>query len=60
MAEERAHAGGLYYFGCQSVACLRSGEFRDTAVGTGGVSVDAETGTCRALGAVEAAGLDLF
>ncbi|WP_234542270.1 YrhB domain-containing protein [Streptomyces shenzhenensis] len=60
VAEERAQVGGLYYFGCQSVAYLRSGEFRDMAIGMAGVSVDAETGACRVLGAVEAAELDLF
>ncbi|MFG3287849.1 YrhB domain-containing protein [Streptomyces sp. NPDC048179] len=58
--EERAQIGGLYYFGCQSVAYLSSGDFQDMAIGTGGVFVDAETGMCRVLGAVEAAELDLF
>ena len=57
---ERAQAGGVFYFGCQSAAYLRSGDFRDMAIGVGYVAVDGETGKCRMLGAVESAELDLF
>ncbi|MFF8366874.1 hypothetical protein ACF05F_33365 [Rhodococcus erythropolis] len=57
---ERAQVGSTFYFDCQSVAYLRTGELRDMAVGTGYVSVDGETGECRMLGATESAQLDLF
>jgi hypothetical protein len=57
---ERAQVGSTFYFGCQSVAYLRSGDFKDMAIGTGNVCVDGETGKCRMMGAVESAELDLF
>ncbi|MER7999134.1 hypothetical protein [Streptomyces sp. NPDC095613] len=57
---ERAQVGHTYYFDCQSAAYLRSGDLRDMAIGTGYVSVDGETGTCRMLRATESARLDLF
>ncbi|MFF6877016.1 MULTISPECIES: hypothetical protein [unclassified Streptomyces] len=57
---ERAQVGSMFYFDCQSVAYLRSGDLRDMAIGTGYVCVDGETGKCRMLGAVESAKLDLF
>lgn len=57
---KRALVAGKFYFDCQSVAYLRSGDFRDMAVGTGYVCVDGETGKCHMLGAVESAQLDLF
>ncbi|WP_260333449.1 hypothetical protein [Streptomyces beigongshangae] len=57
---ECARLGGAFYFDCQSVAHLRSGDPRDMAVGTGYVRVDGETGECRMLGATESARLDLF
>ncbi|ARP71343.1 hypothetical protein LK07_17930 [Streptomyces pluripotens] len=57
---ERAQAGGKFYFDCQSVAYLRSGDPSDMAVGTGYVCVDGETGQCRLMGAVESAKLNLF
>ncbi|MFF5966914.1 YrhB domain-containing protein [Streptomyces collinus] len=57
---ERAQVGGVFYFGCQSAAYLRSGDFRDMAIGVGYVAVDGETGKCRMLGAAESAELDLF
>ncbi|MET7570875.1 hypothetical protein ABZT04_20610 [Streptomyces sp. NPDC005492] len=57
---ERAQVGGTFYFGCQSVAYLRSGDFSDMAIGVGYVSVDGKTGQCRVLGAVESSELDLF
>lgn len=57
---EHAQVGTVFYFECQSVDYLRSGEFRDMAIGVGCVSVDAETGKCRILAAVESAELDLF
>lgn len=57
---ERAQVGSKFYFDCQSVAYLRSGDIRDMAIGTGYVCVDGETGKCRMLGAVESAKLDLF
>ncbi|WP_149829495.1 hypothetical protein [Streptomyces tailanensis] len=57
---ERAQLGSNYYFDCQSVAYLRSGDLRDMAIGTGYVCVDGETGECSMLGAVESARLDLF
>lgn len=56
----RAQVGDVFYFDCQSVDYLRSGDFRDMAIGVGYVSVDAETGKCRVLGAVESVELDLF
>ncbi|MEU0176130.1 YrhB domain-containing protein [Streptomyces massasporeus] len=57
---ERSQVGSGFYFGCQSIAYLRSGDFRDMAIGVGYVAVDGETGKCRTLGAVESAELDLF
>ncbi|KAA0935311.1 YrhB domain-containing protein [Streptomyces apricus] len=57
---ERIQVGRVFYFDCQSVAYLRSGDLRDMAVGTGYVCVDGETGECRMLGAAESARLDLF
>ncbi|MEU8652286.1 hypothetical protein [Streptomyces sp. NPDC048737] len=57
---EHARVGSTFYFDCQSVAHLRSGDFRDMAVGTGYVCVDGATGECRMLGATESARLDLF
>ncbi|MFJ4696496.1 YrhB domain-containing protein [Streptomyces sp. NPDC088766] len=57
---EHAQVGSTFYFGCQSVAYLRSGDFRDMAVGTGYVCVDGATGRCRMLGATESARLALF
>ncbi|MFD9278513.1 hypothetical protein ACFWD7_14660 [Streptomyces mirabilis] len=57
---ERTLVGSTFYFDCQSVAYLRSGDSRDMAIGTGYVCVDGETGKCRMLGAVESAKLDLF
>ncbi|GGK78481.1 hypothetical protein [Streptomyces flaveus] len=57
---EHAQVGSTFYFDCQSVAYLRSGDLRDMAIGTGYVCVDGETGKCRMLGAVESAQLDLF
>ncbi|MGV9275603.1 YrhB domain-containing protein [Streptomyces griseosporeus] len=56
----RAQVGNVYYFDCQSVSYLRSGDLRDMAIGVGCVAVDGETGTCRILGAVESAALNLF
>ncbi|MFJ8948216.1 hypothetical protein ACIRG4_34110 [Streptomyces sp. NPDC102395] len=57
---DRTLVDSTYYFDCQSVAYLRSGDSRDMAVGTGYVCVDGETGKCRMLGAIESAKLDLF
>jgi hypothetical protein len=57
---ERVQVDAKFYFGCQTVAYLRSGEFQDMAIGTGYVCVDGETGKCFMLGAVESAGLDFF
>ncbi|TWV58563.1 hypothetical protein FRZ03_00520 [Streptomyces misionensis] len=57
---ERAQVGGKFYFDCQSVAYLRSGDPSDMAIGTGYVCVDGETGRCWLMGAVESAELDLF
>jgi hypothetical protein len=57
---ERTLVDRTYYFDCQSVAYLRSGDSRDMAIGTGYVCVDGETGKCRMLGAIESARLDLF
>ncbi|WP_431996875.1 hypothetical protein [Streptomyces fungicidicus] len=57
---ERTQVGSIFYFDCQSVAYLRSGDLRDMAVGTGYVSVAGQTGECRMLGATESAQLDLF
>ncbi|MFE0913986.1 hypothetical protein ACN6LI_005395 [Streptomyces violaceoruber] len=57
---ERAQVGTAFYFDCQSVAYLRTGDLRDMAIGTGYVRVDGETGECRMLGATESAQLDLF
>ncbi|MEV6614799.1 YrhB domain-containing protein [Streptomyces sp. NPDC051051] len=57
---ERTQVGSTFYFDCQSVAYLRTGDLRDMAVGTGYVRVDGETGECRMLGATESAQLDLF
>lgn len=57
---ERAQVGSTFYFDCQSVAYLRTGDLRDLAVGTGYVRVDGETGECHMLGATESAQLDLF
>ncbi|MFH8474214.1 hypothetical protein [Streptomyces sp. NPDC018000] len=56
----RTQVGNSFYFDCQSVAYLRSGDLRDMAVGSGYVRVDGETGECRMLGATESARLDLF
>ncbi|WP_326752639.1 YrhB family protein [Streptomyces hirsutus] len=53
-------AGSNFYFDCQSVAYLRSGDIRDMSVGAGYVCVDGETGRCRMLGAVESAELGFF
>ncbi|MFD0455838.1 hypothetical protein ACFQ2H_07115 [Streptomyces violaceoruber] len=52
--------GTAFYFDCQSVAYLRTGDLRDMAIGTGYIRVDGETGECRMLGATESAQLDLF
>ncbi|MFF4675189.1 hypothetical protein ACFY1C_36505 [Streptomyces sp. NPDC001279] len=57
---EHAHVESEIMFDCQSVAFIRSGDPRDMAIGIGYVAVNAETGECRLLGAVEAADLDLF
>ncbi|MGW1159137.1 hypothetical protein ACWD5Q_22295 [Streptomyces sp. NPDC002513] len=57
---ERTLVDSRFYFDCQSVAYLRSGDLRDMAIGTGYVCVDGETGKCRMLGAVESAELELF
>ncbi|WP_109028391.1 hypothetical protein [Streptomyces rubrogriseus] len=57
---ERAQVGTAFYFDCQSVTYLRTGDLRDMAVGTGYVRVDGQTGECRMLGATESAQLDLF
>ncbi|AIJ11688.1 YrhB domain-containing protein [Streptomyces violaceoruber] len=57
---ERTRVGTAYYFDCQSVAYLRTGDLRDMAIGTGYLRVDGETGECRMLGATESARLDLF
>ncbi|MET9763119.1 YrhB domain-containing protein [Streptomyces sp. NPDC006372] len=57
---ERTQVGAVFYFDCQSDAYLRSGDFRDMAIGVGHVAVDGETGKCSMLGAVESAELDLF
>ncbi|MFG3525846.1 hypothetical protein ACGF8B_03825 [Streptomyces sp. NPDC047917] len=60
VANEHAQVGGEIMFDCQSVAYIRSGDFRDMAIGIGHVAVNADTGECRLVGAVEAAELDLF
>lgn len=57
---EHAQIGKKFYFDCQSVAYLRSGDIRDMAVGVGYVCVNGDTGECCMLGAVESARLDLF
>ncbi|QGZ52663.1 hypothetical protein GPZ77_00080 [Streptomyces sp. QHH-9511] len=58
--QQHARVGREIFFECQSDAYLRSGDPSDMAVGIGYVCVDAETGACRMLGAVESAILDLF
>ncbi|MFJ3639273.1 hypothetical protein ACIPRD_05915 [Streptomyces sp. NPDC090108] len=57
---EYAQVEGTFYFDCQSVAYLHSGDPSDMAVGTGYICVDGETGHCRLMGAVESAKLNLF
>ncbi|MFF9077880.1 hypothetical protein ACF1FX_35355 [Streptomyces sp. NPDC014646] len=57
---EHTQRGSTYYFDCQSVTHLQSGDFRDMAIGIGCVAVDGTTGECRILGAVESAELGLF
>ncbi|MFI0982252.1 YrhB domain-containing protein [Streptomyces sp. NPDC021093] len=50
---------GVLYFACQSVDYIRTGDWRDMAVGSGPVVVHLETGECRIIGSLEAARLEL-
>ncbi|CAM5250903.1 hypothetical protein GCM10010329_07800 [Streptomyces spiroverticillatus] len=51
--------GSVLYFDCQSTAYLRTGNWRDLAIGSGPVAVDLETGECRLTGSMETAELGL-
>jgi hypothetical protein len=43
----------VLYFDCQSADYLRTGNWRDMAIGSGPVAVDLKSGECRMIGAAE-------
>ncbi|WP_217196410.1 YrhB domain-containing protein [Streptomyces buecherae] len=57
--EPPVRRGTVAYFACQSAEFLRTGNWRDMAIGNGPVAVDLVTGECHMLGAAEAAEMGL-
>lgn len=57
--EPPVRRGNVAYLVCQSAEFLRTGNWRDMAVGNGPVAVNLVTGECHMLGAVEATEMEL-